>query len=184
MRWARLQNESEMLAAAAAGDEPSFRQLFDHYWDPVFTTALALTKSETLAEDLTQEVFIKVWVRRHALAGVGEFKDYLFILARNHIFNELRKKLRQNAFKRFLFYSYQATPPAQDDQSRQKETEDLINQAVAQLPPRQQVIYRLSRQQGMNRLEIARELRISANTVKNHMNKALQTVNNYLRLHI
>lgn len=183
MTWARLHNEGELLAAAATGDEASFRQLFDHYWTPVFKTALALTKSESLAEDFTQDIFMKVWVRRHNLAAIGQFKDYLFILSRNHIYNELRKKLRQNAFRNFLLYFYQATAATEPDQSRQHETEDLIRRAIAQLPPQQQLVYRLSRQQGMNRVEIARELHISANTVKNHMNKALQSVNNFIRLH-
>lgn len=173
-----------MLAGTAIGDEASFRELFDRYWDPVFRTALALTKSEALAEDLTQEIFLKIWLQRSKLTAVQRFKDYLFILSRNHIFNELRKKVRQAAFRDHLLQYYQSPGSSPEDQLLWKETEGIIDQAVEQLPPRQRMIYCLSRRQGMNQQEIARELHISTNTVKSHMNKALQSVNAYIRLHI
>src|SRR5262249_5656340 len=77
-------NEISLLSAVAKGDESAFRQLFDQYWDNIYGVAFTFTKSPVIAEEMAQDVFVKIWLKRAELPQVKKFGDYLFIIARNH----------------------------------------------------------------------------------------------------
>jgi RNA polymerase sigma-70 factor (ECF subfamily) len=176
-------DESSLLSAIAEGDEVAFRQLFDQHWDNIYGVAFAFTKSPVIAEEMAQDVFVKIWLRREELPQVRKFSDYLFIIARNHILSTLRKKIQETSFPDHLLNYFQETGNTPEDQLMLRETEHLLHKAIEQLPPQQHLIYCLSREQGLNQEEIAARLDISKNTVKSHMSKALQFIRNYLRMH-
>jgi RNA polymerase sigma factor (sigma-70 family) len=104
-------------------------------------------------------------------------------VARNHIFNELRKKVKEEPFIDSLLNYFQETSGSPEQQLLNKESEQLINMAIKQLPPQQRIIYCLCRQDGLSQDEIATKLQISRHTVKSHMNKALKFIRNFLHLH-
>ena len=85
-------NETTLLRDVAEGDGKAFRLLFERYWRSVYGVALAFTKSPGLAEEMVQDIFLRIWLKREKLSDVEKFDDYLFIVARNHIFNKLKKK--------------------------------------------------------------------------------------------
>ena len=178
-----LYDEATLLLKVANGDEISFRQLFEHYWDNIYGVALAYTKSTVIAEEMVQDVFLKIWLNREKLAMVEKFDGYLFTVARNHIFNELRKKVKEEPFIDSLLNYFQETSGSPEQQLLNKESEQLINMAIKQLPPQQHIIYCLSRQDGLSQDQIATKLQISRHTVKSHMNKALKFIRNFLQLH-
>ena len=174
-------DEIALLADIAKGDETAFRRLFEQHWDNIYGVAVTFTKSPQVAEEMVQDVFVKIWLQRENLPLVKKFNDYLFIIARNHILTTLRKKLKEQPFTEHLLNFFQETANNPEDQLLYRETEYLVQKAVEQLPPQQQLIYTLSRNQGLNQEEIANKLAISKNTVKSHMNKALQSIRNYLQ---
>jgi RNA polymerase sigma-70 factor (ECF subfamily) len=176
-------DEISLLSAIAKGDEAAFRQLFDQYWDNIYGVAFAFTKSPVIAEEMAQDVFVKIWLKREHLPQVKKFGDYLFIIARNHIFSELRKKILEQPFSDHLLNYFQETGNTPENRLLLRETEQLLQKAIEQLPPQQHLIYCLSRDQGLNQEEIAAKLDISKNTVKSHMSKALQFIRNYLQMH-
>ncbi|MDO6432582.1 RNA polymerase sigma-70 factor [Flavitalea sp. BT771] len=176
-------DEISLLACIAKGDEVAFRQLFDHHWDNIYGVAFAFTKSPVIAEEMAQDVFVKIWLRREELPQVRKFNDYLFIIARNHILSTLRKKIIETSFPDHLLNYFRETDSNPEDQLMLRETEHLLHKAIEQLPPQQHLIYCLSREQGLNQEEIAAKLDISKNTVKSHMSKALLFIRNYLRMH-
>ncbi|QEC43125.1 RNA polymerase sigma-70 factor [Pseudobacter ginsenosidimutans] len=172
--------EKELLHRLSEGDKQAFTTLFDIYWDNIYSVALVLTKSPQLAEDTVQEIFLKVWNKREELASVDRFDNYLFIMARNHIFSEFRRlKIRQEhiALLQAHFDSALQTP---EDQMLYKESTELIEKAVARLAPQQQQVYRLSREQGLTHEAIAATLGISVHTVRNHMVRAIKGIRDYL----
>lgn len=171
-----LHNERELLLSIAKGDEKAFRQLFNHYWKHIYSVAFAFTKSIVLSEEIVQDVFLKVWLKRELLTPVKNFKGYLFTVARNHIYNELRKKSCEQSFGEHLqefFIEFSSLP---EQQLFLKETQSLIDEAVAQLPTQQRTVYELSRKDGLDHSQIADKLGISKLTVKSHMNKALRVI--------
>ncbi|WP_167019312.1 RNA polymerase sigma-70 factor [Chitinophaga sp. Cy-1792] len=179
-------DESAILEKVAKGDEAAFTLLFDHNWNTVYGVAFALTKSADMAEEMTQEVFVKLWLNREKLAAVDNLKGYLFMVARNQIYNAFRRKIKSVSFTDHLMEYIQAVVPATESTDAKllsNELEQLVAKAVEQLSPQQHTIYCLSRYQGMSQEEIANTLHISVHTVKSHMNKALHTIRDYLKNH-
>ncbi len=168
----------------AEGDEIAFREFYEQNHEQVYGVALALTKSETLAEEVVQDIFLKIWLKRKQLLQVQSPENYLFILTRNHVYNTLKKHLRDKNFlrQRSTFFKPHNTTPEQ--QLLLNESRDIVNTAIAQLPPKQRLVYQLSRQQGLKQEEIARKLNVSKHTVKSHMNKALHAIRHYIKSHL
>lgn len=176
-----VNNDRELLRLMAEGDEAAYRQLFHLHWNNVYSVALVLTKSVPLAEDMVQDIFLKIWQKRADFTEIERFEDYLFIMARNHIFNELKKKSRDDNFRQQVTSFFEDSINNTDLALLTKETQQQINLAVAQLTPQQQLVYRLSREQGLSHEAIAQQLDISRNTVRNHMVQSLKTIREYLK---
>ncbi|HWV65373.1 RNA polymerase sigma-70 factor [Chitinophaga sp.] len=174
-------NEKELLRLVAEGDETAYRQLFHLHWNNVYTVALVLTKSVPLAEDMVQDVFLKVWQKRDQFGHVERFEDYLFMMARNHIFTELKKKAKDEHFKQGIIDYFESSGNHADLTLLTKETQEQINLAIGQLTPQQELVYRLSRDQGLSHEEIAHQLNISRNTVRNHIVQSLKVIRDYLK---
>lgn len=177
-----LYNEAAFITDLAKGEEKAFRQLFEMYFDKVYKVAFMFTKSTVVAEEIAQDVFLKIWLGREKLISVRKLDSYVFIVARNHIFNVLRKKINEEPFTDQLVKYFEETAASAEQHISLKEVQSLVKKAVEQLPPQQKLIYNLSRERGLNQEEIAYTLHLSKNTVKSHMNKALHFIRRYLRV--
>ncbi|HEX6429064.1 MAG TPA: RNA polymerase sigma-70 factor [Niastella sp.] len=178
-----LHNEKDLIRLLAGDDEIAFRELFERYSDNIYGVALAYTKSPDTAEEIVQDVFVKIWMNRSKLQAVERFADYLFIVARNYILNYLRNNKKNKQFTALLsehFGEYTTTP---EDEFLLKESQKLIEQAVAALPPQQQMVYQLRRKQELSLEEIASQMNISRNTARNHLNQALKHIKEHLKTH-
>lgn len=167
----------------AEGDETAFKQLFDTYWEHLYSIALMLTKSETLAEDVVQEIFFKIWNKREELPDVEKPESYLFIIARNHIYNLLKQQQREEQYTKHVFDWFEGAKLSPETDLLFKESTELLNKAVGNLSVQQQAVYKLAREQGLSYNEVAAQLNISPNTVKNHLTIALKYIREYLRHH-
>jgi len=164
----------------ASGDVEAFREIFDLYKKRLFAIAIKLSKSQLVSEEITQEVFISLWVSKALLIKVEDPGAYIFRILYNKLNSYLRKesnhsRLINDAVQFKNFYN-NSTEEAVDV----NETMRRINEAVEKLPPQQKAVYRLSRQKGMKNDEIAAELKISPNTVKTHLSKALEAIRTHL----
>jgi RNA polymerase sigma-70 factor (ECF subfamily) len=173
----------EWFKQIAGGDETAFRNLFDTYWEHLYSVALLLTKSETLAEDIVQEIFLKIWNKREELPEVKKPDSYLFIIARNHIYNVLKQQQREEQYTKHVFDWFEGAKENPESELLFKESTALLNKAVGNLTAQQQAVYKLTREQGLSYNEVAAQLNISPNTVKNHLTIALKYIREYLRHH-
>jgi len=177
-----LHNEPALLDQVAQGDEKAFRVVFDHYRDTIYAFALKVTRRETIAEEIVQDVFIKIWINRSALPGVRHFGNFLYIIARNHTFNSLRTLAKEKLTGELPEQMEEAGASAEST-VLQYDYGKLLQHAIAQLPPQQKLVYTLSRQHGLSREEIAGQLNISPGTVKAHMTQALRSIRDYFKTH-
>lgn len=175
-----LYNERELLQRIAAGDGAAFEQLFDQYWEHLYQVAWTLTKSRETARDMVQEIFIKLWLVREELPHKDNFVNYLFIVARNHLLDELRRKVKETPFTDHLQAWFRESPLQADQRLLYQESQALIREAVDHLPEQQRLVYQLTREQGWTQEEIAQYLQVSKNTVKTHMARALAAIREFL----
>jgi RNA polymerase sigma-70 factor (ECF subfamily) len=176
-----LPGEKALLHQAAAGDAIAFRQLFDAYRGRVYSFALHLTENTATADEIVQEVFLRVWLYRDKLTEVIHFSAWLHTITRHQVFDALKAQARERALYQGM--PEQAASNNVADSMAGKEYELLLRQAVGRLPDRQQLIYHLSRDAGIQHAEIAGRLNISRHTVKTHLVHALKTIRRYLQYH-
>jgi RNA polymerase sigma-70 factor (family 1) len=165
--------------------DDSFKCLFDNYKNRLYGYVLAITHSHYTAEEITQEIFIKLWLCRDILSQVDNLDGYIFTIARNKTLNHLRKA----AYDVRLLKELQARASAGafsnnvEERAMVNEYDRLLQDALALLSPQRRLVYVLSRQRGLDHAEIARQLQVSRNTVKNHMVEALRFIRHYFVEH-
>jgi RNA polymerase sigma-70 factor (family 1) len=163
--------------------DDEFKQLFDTYKNRLYGYVLAIAHSKYVAEEITQEIFIKLWLCRDILHEVDNLEGYIFTIARNKTLNHLRKAAHNVKLLRELQGLAAPENNNVEERSLIAEYDTLIRDAMTQLSPQRRLVFQLSRYQGLNHEEIAMELKLSRHTVKNHMVEALRFVRHYLGQH-
>jgi len=176
-----LYNEKELLRLVAQGDAKAFQHLFLTYYDLIYSTSLLYTKVHEMAEDVAQQVFLKVWEKREALATIEKFDAWLFIMTRNEVINILRKQSSHRHYLHHLQEMFREEGDSPEDQLIIKQRRAIIQLAVENLPPQQRQAWRLSRDKGLSYEEIAADMGISINTVRGHISTALRSMRELLR---
>ena len=171
-----LPNEHVLLAKIAGGDQRAFKELFEWYARPLGEFVLKLTHSNLITEEIVQDAFVKIWLRRETLTAIENFSSYLYILCRNHTFAVLKKMATEKA--NHLLVEEHILDELETDEydNPAEEYRQLIDDAVTRLPAQQQKAYMLSRYQRMKHEEIAKELGLSPETVKKHIQLAVQFI--------
>ena len=172
-----------MLRLVAGGDEDSFRVLFEKYQDKVFKVACKYLKSASLAEEVVQDVFIKLWFQKETLTGIDYFSTWLQTLARNHIIDFMRKLDVRSAADRQWAYNAGQEENTTDHKIRNAQYEQLVEKALGELSDQQRAVYKLAKEQGLTYDQIGEVLSLSPLTVKTHMQRALRSIRDFLKRH-
>ena len=175
-------NGNELVIRVVQGDEIAFEQLFRQYKDKLYSFILHLSGSATIAEDVLQDVFLKIWRDRDQLTNIDNFNAYLYRMAQNTAINVLRRQSREalllNEVQRLAPEGVQG-----DELLAAKEVRTALQQAINNLPPQQRKVYQLGKEQGLTYEQIAVSLGITTSTVRNHMVQALRSIREYIALH-
>jgi RNA polymerase sigma-19 factor, ECF subfamily len=175
------EEEYRLLLSVAAGDQQAFHLLVDMYWRRVYGNTLTLVKSPAIAQEITQDIFLKIWKQRERLIEVRSFAQYIYVVGRNQVISAMRKKLTETTTLPEDIPEERFVP---DQQLQSKETYRLIMDGVTQLTRQQQMVFTMSRIEGLSHEEIAQQLQLSKNTVKGHIVLALNFLRNYVRQHL
>ncbi len=173
----------ELLQLVSAGNEPAFEQFYKAYWPQVYGTGLHLTKSPEQAQDLSREIFIKVWNNRSALTDVKNINGFLYTVSRNLIMDHLRKKVFDPSNIDFLIHYFQDADVSAQEKMEYKELEEKMHGAIESLPVKLKEVFKLSRIEGLTHEQIASRLGISVVTSKTYIVRTLQEIRNYLSSH-
>lgn len=180
----RLFNEKELIALVAQGDECAFGKLFDHYRNRIYGLVLKLTHSTSIAEEIVEEVFLKIWLKRGGLNNIQNFQAYLFTIARNDVYKVL-KQIAQN-YKVILLTedNHSLSHNNTDNYILDKEYSLLLKKAIDRLPKQQKQVYALIKEQGLKREEAADFLQLQPETVKFHLAQAMKNIRSFCTLHL
>ena len=167
------------------GNALAFATLYSRYRHELYRYVLTLVKVPDLAEDLVQDVFIKIWDVRERLEIKQNFRNYLFRVGHNSAV-DMNKQIASN---RQLFnqlqYHYQAAPGlAHYSQEELLRYDALVEEALNSLSPQRRRIYELCKKEKKSYEEVARELAISPNTVKAHITQTLSFLRDYIARHM
>jgi RNA polymerase sigma-70 factor (ECF subfamily) len=184
MQTKPVYNETEVLRLLKGGSEVAFAQVFDRYRPMIYRTARKFLKSTALAEEIVQEAFLKVWLRRETLGEVEKLDAFLYTMARNLTLDAMRKLAHETVARQQLVAEMEVSDNATYLALQETQYSELLENAVAQLPPQQKQVFQLAKVEGLSHEAIAERLNISRLTVKTHMAKALQTIRNYLQPHL
>ena len=172
--------ELKLFKLIAEGNESAFSEVFHEYNSRLFMVVLKITKSESEAEEIIQNVFLKLWLNRHKLHEIENPGAWLYKVASNLALSFLRTKATQLRHEKVL----QCRQLNQQDdiqlQLEAKEIKNLVSTAIEGLPPGRREVYILSRHEGLNRMEIASRLGITESTVKNQLGSALKFIQQYI----
>lgn len=177
-------DEKALLMRIAQGDEEAFSHVFHQYRNKIYSIAFDLTDSTRISEEIVQDVFLKIWLKRASLCEVRSFRAYLFTIARNLVFTALRKSIRR---ERMESPGLQDAPDfyySSEDQVLDKEYNALLKHAVNRLPAQQQQVYILMKEQGYKRDQVAVLLHLSPETIKTHLAQAMKSIRAYCLAHL
>lgn len=183
MNTVQLNSDPDLLFRVSQGDEAAFAQLFHTYQNRLGAFVMQLTGSRPLAEEIVQEIFIRIWEKREKLSQVEHFPPYLYAVARNYSLSFLKKLGKELARKQAWELSVADIQEQEEEDTAIKNFRRIIDQAISELPAQRQKVYLLSRDEGLRQAEIAERMAISLETVKKHMVLALRSIRNYAMAH-
>jgi RNA polymerase sigma-70 factor (family 1) len=160
------------------GNTHAFDELFLRYHDKLLAFALQYVKQLESAEEITSELFVKIWIKRAMLSNIINPEVYLFISIKNACLNWLRSNHRKNKLVTVPSdeQSFDVVSVYQTSLAEEKELSRILDLIVAKLPDQRRMIFKLIKEQGMKRHEVAEILGISIRTVENQLHKAIITL--------
>ena len=165
-----MNDEYKCIERLASGDHDAFRSIFMKYFPKMKYFIAHIVKSEEVAEDLSQEVFEKIWLIKEDLPQLKSFNAYIYRMSKNIAINYIERKYIERSYvdnyqveKDFLI----------DDELEAKDIEMLILLEVEGMPAQRKRIFELSRYENLKNEEIAQQLNITKKTAENHLTLAL-----------
>jgi len=173
-------SETDLVLALKDGNLQAFSELFDQYGKRLYHFSIRYLKSVEDAEEIVQDVFLKIWINRAELSAQKSFESYLFTITKNGILNTIRKSKSEQVYQNYVKLHPQKNVLL-DDELDFNELEIAYKKVVDKLSPRRREIFILSRDQSLSNAEIAVKMNISLKTVENQMTSALSEIRRNLR---
>jgi RNA polymerase sigma-70 factor (family 1) len=168
--------EKELIALLKKGSEEAFESIFARYSQKLYRFSLSYLKSEPEAEDIVQEVFLKIWQNRASLKTDTSFQSYLFTIALHAIQKSFIKKAKEQKFQIGLFEEFSSENPSLEDELNVEALFSKLNQLIEEMPPRRREIFLLRKKEGKSIQAIARGMGISEKTAENQITEAMNSL--------
>lgn len=168
----------ELQLRIANSDESAFTQLYLHFGKRLIHFAVSLVRSREVAEELVEDVFVKLWAGRSQVTGIENLTVYLYVAVKNRSLNILSQKARELIVAPFDFLDTSLEEFASDPYDIMITSEMMANMqhAIDELPPRCKMIFKLIREDGLRYKEVADILNISVNTIDAQMAIAVKKI--------
>lgn len=172
-------NDSQLVALLKRGNIGAFNQLYWKYHKAVYCNSLKLTKDANAAEDIVQEVFIRLWQKRETIESDKSISGWLFIVSYGKSVNWFKRKVLETKAqqKLLLLDPEEETPEVYNLQI------EVLEKAMNQLSPQKRKVFELCKLHGKSYEEAAAELNISRHTVKEYISLALSAIKEYVHTH-
>lgn len=172
--------EQRVILRLQQDDSDAFLELYNQYHQPLYHYVLRFVKSPAIAEDVLQDVFLKIWEIRSRINPDLSVKAYLYRICRNSVFKLLKKMAVDENLRVQVLQQFGQSVADADLKVLWQQYETLLQAAINRLPPQRQKVFRLCREEGKTYEQVAEELGISRNTVKEHMVLAMKLIREHI----
>lgn len=174
-------NDTSLVQKIREGNEKAFREIYDRNHVQMFYIAKKYVKDSSLAEDAVQDIFVKLWEKRHKLDETKSIKGFLFTMLRNHILNMLRDNKRE--IISISKVDFMSKKNVTEDDLTYKEYQDVVKKGLNELSNRKREVFELKAFNGLSNSEVAEMLKINIRTVKTHYYNSSRFIRDYLKHH-
>ena len=174
---ATMREDMLLLQRLNAGSYDSFKLLYDQWVARLYQFVLKIVKSESTAQDIVQDTFVKVWENHETINTEHSFKSYLFTIAYHRIADEFRKQLRHPLMPDYITFT--SSMVSYNEAEQNLSLEEFIRQlekAKTKLSPRQRQVFEMSKEQNLSHSEIEKRMGISNQAVRNLLTAAMKTI--------
>jgi RNA polymerase sigma factor (sigma-70 family) len=178
-----IHNEKELLSRVAQGDRQAFAAVYKHYYSSVLKYISLFEPSASGRDELTQDVFVRVWEKHIRLTEVNSFKDYLFAMTRHLVFDYLKVSKMQRVVSGLDDSEEGVSGEDTESRFQFRQYHQLSLEAMRKMPKGMSKVLRMSIEQGLSVDEIAGTLSVTRAAVKKQLVKAKDFVREYLRDH-
>ncbi|MCJ8208987.1 sigma-70 family RNA polymerase sigma factor [Mucilaginibacter sp. RS28] len=175
-----MENSELNITLLKQGDKTAFAHVYDLYSAMIFSKLMRMVKDRMVAEEILQEVFLKVWERREKIDPSQSLKSWIYAIAINLVYDYYRKLSRDHKMQQVLLDQFADLYYANNDDGIFEERKKLLDEALAQLPPQRFAVFKLCRLEGKSYQQAAEELGISPSTVSNQLVQATKTLKEYI----
>jgi len=172
--------DKDLISRFKSGDMAAFKKIYDSFSKPLYRFALSYMKDSFEAEEIVQDVFLKLWEKRDEIDEQKSFKSYLYRITVNKIFNELKHRVVKRKYDQHLLNIDQVSEETPESSLQFQELNNKLEHILSKLPEQQRNIFIMSRWQGLSNAEIAQNLSLSARTVENQIYRAAK----FIKLHL
>jgi RNA polymerase sigma-70 factor (ECF subfamily) len=166
--------EARLLKELKKGDHAAFEEIFERYSKPLFQFSLSYLKSKEAAEDIVQEVFLKIWNNRQEIKTDTSFQSYLFTIALNAVRKYFNKLSRANELKHDILFDFSGKKPEFDDRSDYQFLLGKLDELISQMPEKRREVFIKKKIEEKSLKEISEELNITTKTVEYHITEAMK----------
>uniref|UniRef100_F4CCY9 RNA polymerase, sigma-24 subunit, ECF subfamily n=1 Tax=Sphingobacterium sp. (strain 21) TaxID=743722 RepID=F4CCY9_SPHS2 len=168
--------EKKLIDQMKAGDPVAFGKIYDHYSQAIYGKLRKFVKISAVADEMLQDVFLKVWENRHTLDSNYSLKPWLYRVTENEIYKFYRKVALDVKLQTHILQTFDELYTHTEEDYYLKESRKLLQDAMTDMPPRCREVFELCRLQGKSYEEAALQLDISISTVSNHLVRATAIV--------
>ena len=178
----RRPDHSHSYIPLHTGDEKAFQDLYDQFAEPVYRYIFSRIRHKSISEEIVQEIFVSLWLRRETLEVTTSIESYLFGAAKYQILNHIRSEsVRKKYAADFSLYLSEQTENSAETILALEDLETTIEQRISELPQKCQVAFRMSRMEHASIKAISKHMNISNRTVENYISRALKHLRTSLR---
>ena len=165
--------EAHLITLLADDSEYAFQLMYDRYRNRIYQTAIRYLKSPLLAQEVVQDVFLKLWIERINIKTVQPVEAWLYTVAKNNLINRLKKIANEWKAISNLKLLTQQFVDSSSNKIEEAQYNERLQKAIQSLPPHQQKVFYFARNEHLTYIQIGEKMGISPLTVKTHMSRAL-----------
>jgi RNA polymerase sigma-70 factor (ECF subfamily) len=179
----KYRSDAELALRIKFGEQEAYQELFERYAPKIYHFSFTYLKSKVDAEELVQDVFLKIWDKREILDATQNVKAYIYKIAINTIYDFIRRKNADNKFNNDARVNFNSASNNTWDTIVYKEMQSTLSEVVALMPEQRRRVFLLSKEEGLSNDEIALKLELSKRTVENQLYRSIGFLKEQLKNH-